>query len=95
MGRWAPTLAPMATVTLTPEQERFAAEAVAQGQFRDLDEVIGAGLDLLRQAEAERAAFIASLDAAQAESERDGFLDAGEVHLELNAKIEEMVRARR
>ena len=29
------------------------------------------------------------------DDQRDGFLDAGEVHLELNAMIEEMVRARR
>jgi Arc/MetJ-type ribon-helix-helix transcriptional regulator len=30
----------MAAVTLTPEQERFAAEAVAKGRFRDVDAVV-------------------------------------------------------
>lgn len=85
----------MTTVTLTPEQERFAAEAVAQGLFRDLNEVVRAGIDLVRRAQAERAAFIASLEAAEAEGERDGFLDAEDVHAEISAMIEEMARTPR
>ncbi|MBR0641360.1 ribbon-helix-helix domain-containing protein [Plastoroseomonas hellenica] len=82
-------------MTLTPEQERFAAEAVAQGLFRDLNEVVRAGIDLVRRAQAERAAFIASLEAAEAEGERDGFLDAEDVHAEISAMIEEMARTPR
>ena len=59
----------MTTVTLTPEQESFAAQAVAEGRFRDVGEVVGASLVLLQRAEAERAALIASLEAAQAGAE--------------------------
>jgi putative addiction module CopG family antidote len=77
----------MPTITLTPEQERFAAEAVAQGRFRDLSEVVRAGLALLQQAEAEVAAFVTSLEEAQAEGERDGFLTADEVERRVRAAI--------
>jgi len=84
----------MTTVTLTPEQERFAAEAVAQGRYRDVDEVVQAGLALLQQAQAEVAAFVASLEEAQAEGERDGFLTIEEVEREIDAIIEAAERRR-
>jgi antitoxin ParD1/3/4 len=84
----------MARVTLTPELERFASDAVADGRYRDVSAVVQAGVSLLQRAEAERAAFVASLEAAEAESERDGFLMADEVHREMNNLIEEMDRAR-
>jgi putative addiction module CopG family antidote len=84
----------MATVTLTPEQERFATEAVAQGRFHDLDEVVRASLDLLKRAEAEHAAFIASLEAAEAEGERQGFLTVEEVHRGISDLIDELDRAK-
>jgi antitoxin ParD1/3/4 len=80
----------MTTVTLTPEQDRFATEAVAQGRFRDVNEVVGASLDLLRYAETERAAFLASLKEAEAESEQHGFLAADDVHREMGEFIEGM-----
>jgi putative addiction module CopG family antidote len=70
----------MATVTLTPDLERFAADAVANGRYRDVGEVVQAGVTLLQRAEVERAAFVASLEAAEAESEREGFLTVDEVH---------------
>jgi antitoxin ParD1/3/4 len=85
----------MAAVTLTPDLERFAADAVADGRYRDVDAVVQAGVSLLQRAEAERAAFVASLEAAEAESERDGFVTADAVHREMNDFIEEMSRARR
>jgi putative addiction module CopG family antidote len=47
----------MIQVALTPEQERFAADAVAQGQYRDAGAVVEAGLALLQEAQAEVAAF--------------------------------------
>ncbi len=78
----------MTTVTLTPEQDRFATEAVAQGRFRDVNEVVKASLDLLRDAETERVAFLASLKEAVAESEQHGFLVADDVHREMVALIE-------
>src|SRR5271166_5564917 len=84
----------MTTVTLTPDLERFAADAVANGRYRDVAEVVQAGVSLLQRAEAERAAFVASLEAAEAESERDGFLTADEVHREMSDLLEEMDRAR-
>ena len=84
----------MDAVTLPPDLERFAREAVAQGRFRDLAEVVRAGLSLLQRAEAERAAFEASLEAAEAESERDGFLTIEEVHQDMSQLIDEMARAR-
>ena len=83
----------MTTVTLTPEQERFAAEAVAQGRYRDVDEVVQAGLALLQQAQAEVAAFVASLE--QAEGEREGFVTIEQVEREINAIIEAAERLRR
>jgi len=84
----------MTTVTLTPEQAQFAAEAVAQGRYRDVGEVVQAGLALLQQAQAEVAAFVASLEEAQAEGERDGFLTIEEVEREIDAIIEAAERRR-
>jgi len=84
----------MTSVTLTPEQAQFAAEAVAQGRYRDVGEVVQAGLALLQQAQAEVAAFVASLEEAQAEGERDGFLTIEEVEREIDAIIEAAERRR-
>ncbi|MDU7524189.1 MAG: type II toxin-antitoxin system ParD family antitoxin [Roseomonas mucosa] len=81
-------------MTLTPEQESFAAQAVAEGRFRDVGEVVGASLVLLQRAEAERAALIASLEAAQAEGERDGFATLDEVEREMDEIIEAAERRR-
>jgi putative addiction module CopG family antidote len=84
----------MTTVTLTPEQERFAAEAVAQGRYRDVGGVVQASLDLLRRAEAERLVFITSLDEAQAEGDRNGFFTIEEVGQEMDAIIDAAERRR-
>ena len=84
----------MTTVTLTPEQARFAAEAVAQGRYRDVGAVVQASLELLQRADAERAAFIASLAAAQAEGERDGFFTIEAVGQEIDAIIDAAERRR-
>jgi putative addiction module CopG family antidote len=80
-------LVAMDPVTLPPELERFAADAVAAGRFRDLSDVVAAGVDLLRRAEAERAAFVASLEAARAEGERDGLLTLEEVEADVRTAI--------
>jgi putative addiction module CopG family antidote len=81
-------------VTLPPELERFADEAVAAGRYRDLSDVIAAGVSLLRRAEAERAAFIRSLEEAQAEAEREGWHELDDVLAEVDAIIDEETRAR-
>ena len=77
----------MNAVTLPPELERFAAEAVASGRYRDVTDVVAAGLKLLRQSEAEVAAFVASLEAARAEAERDGWHSLDDVMAEADRII--------
>ena len=84
----------MDNVTLPPELERFAAEAVAAGRYRDVSEVVRAGVSLLQRAEAEVAEFVVSLEEARAEGERDGFLNAEQVEQRVRA-IVEVAAARR
>ena len=84
----------MDNVTLPPELERFAAEAVAAGRYRDVSEVVRAGRSLLQRAEAEVAEFVVSLEEARAEGERDGFLNAEQVEQRVRA-IVEVAAARR
>ncbi|HEY1932250.1 MAG TPA: type II toxin-antitoxin system ParD family antitoxin [Acetobacteraceae bacterium] len=77
----------MNSITLTPELEQYAAEAVAAGRYRDMSEVVQAGLTLPQQSEAELAEFVASLEDARAEGERDGFLSAAQVQTRVRAAI--------
>ena len=91
-GPYPAYVRPMDDVTLPPELERFAAEAIAAGRYRDVADVVAAGVRLLQQAEAEVAAFVASLDEAQAEGEREGFFAADDVHREMSAMLDEMAR---
>jgi putative addiction module CopG family antidote len=84
----------MNAVTLPPDLEHFAEDiGVAKGRFRNVAEVVRAGMTLLRRAEAERAKFVVSLDGAIAEGERDGFLTVDEVMRDADALLEEMIRA--
>jgi len=85
----------MDDVTLPPELERFAAEAVAAGRYRDVSDVVRAGLSLLQRAEVEVAEFAASLEEARAEGERDGFLTAEQVEQRVRAAIEDAAAGRR
>lgn len=79
----------MDNVTLPPELERFAAEAVAAGRYRDMADVVRTGVDLVRQLEAERAGFLTSLREAEAEADR-----AGRVSFErADAGMRETIRA--
>ena len=77
----------MDTVTLPPELERFATEAVAAGRYRDMSDVLAAGVRLLQRAEAEVAAFVASLEAAREEADRDGWHSLDEVMAEADQII--------
>ena len=84
----------MDSVTLPPDLERFAAEAVAAGRYRDVAEVVQAGVSLLQRSETEVAVFVASLDEAQAEGERDGFFAIEDVHREMTEMLDELARTR-
>ena len=84
----------MNAVTLPPDLKRFADEAVAQGRFRDVADVVAAGVSLLQRQDQARAAFIRSLEDAQAEGERDGFFELGQVLAEVDAIIDEEERSR-
>jgi putative addiction module CopG family antidote len=93
-GTAGPYIASMDGLTLPPDLERFADEAVASGRFRDRSELLAAGVGLLQRQEAARAAFIKTLEDAEAESERDGWLTIDEVHAEMSALIDEARRAK-
>jgi putative addiction module CopG family antidote len=77
----------MDTVTLPPELERFATEAVAAGRYRSVSEVVAAGVSLLRRQEQARAELLASVLAAKEESDRDGYLTGDEVAERVRATI--------
>lgn len=83
----------MDDVSLPPDLDRFAEEAVAAGRYRDKAELVRAGIELIRKLESERAAFIRSLEEAEAEGERDGFVSMDDVHAEMMGIVEELRRA--
>lgn len=92
-GRRATTVPPTTPVTLPLELERFATEAVAHGRYRDVSEVVQAGVSLLQRAEAARIAFERSLDEALAEGVRDGFSTIDDVDREMAEIIEASTRS--
>ncbi len=77
----------MNAVTLPPELERFAEEAVASGRYRDMAELLATSVSLLQRAEAARAEFIASLEEAEAEAEHDGWRSLDDVMAEADQII--------
>jgi antitoxin ParD1/3/4 len=77
----------MDTVTLPPELERFATEAVAAGRYRTVSDVVAAAMTLLRRQEQTRAELLTSVLAAKAESDRDGYLTGDEVAERVRATI--------
>jgi len=85
---------PMDDVSLPADLAQFATDAVAAGRFRDVAEVVAAGVSLLQRQEQARAAFIQSLEDAEAEAERDGWHSAEDVHAEMAALIEEARRGK-
>ncbi len=84
----------MEHVTLPPDLARFAEEAIAAGRYRDLSELVAAGVSLLRRAEDARAVFNASLEQAEAEGEREGFFTIDDVNAEMQGIIDEARRAK-
>jgi antitoxin ParD1/3/4 len=81
-------------VTLPPELERFAEEAVAAGRFPDVSAVVAAGVSLLQRQEQARVEFVASLEEAEAEGERVGFYTIDDVHAEMTDIIDRARRAK-
>jgi putative addiction module CopG family antidote len=77
----------MDNVTLPPELERFAEEAVAAGRFPDVSAVLAAGVSLLQRQEQARAELLTSVLAAKEESDRDGYLSGDEVADRVRATI--------
>ncbi len=77
----------MDNVPLPAELERFAAEAVAAGRYRDVAELVAAGVGLLQRQEQARAELLASVLAAKEASERDGYLTGDEVAARVRATI--------
>jgi Arc/MetJ-type ribon-helix-helix transcriptional regulator len=67
---------------------------VAAGRYRDVSEVVVAGVVLLRQAEAEVAVFVRSLEDAQAEAARAGCHSAADAHDEMARMLDEMAHSR-
>jgi putative addiction module CopG family antidote len=77
----------MDTVTLPPELERFATDAVAAGRYRSVSEVVAAGVSLLQRQEQARAELLASVVVAKEESDREGYLTGDEVAERVRATI--------
>jgi putative addiction module CopG family antidote len=77
----------MDDVTLPPELERFATEAVAAGRYQSVSDVVAAGVSLLQRQEQARAELLASVQAAKEESDRDGYLTGDEVADRVRATI--------
>ena len=80
----------MPNVSLTPELEGF----VQSGRYNSVSEVTRAALRLLQQVEQQRREFLAMLDAAEAEGEREGFLTLEEVMEDIDRRIEASTRAK-
>ena len=79
----------MDQVTLPPELERFAAEALATGRYRDLSELVAAGVSLLQRQEQARAELLASVLAAEEEAEREGCVTGDEMVARVRARLAE------
>lgn len=70
-------------MTPAPEVEHFASEAIAAGRFRDMNELLRLGVSLLKRLEAERSAFVASLQ----EADRVGCVSLEQADASMRAAI--------
>jgi putative addiction module CopG family antidote len=77
-------------VVLPPDLQRFAAEAVAAGRYRDISELVAAGIAMLRRTEDARARLLESVQAAERDGETNGFLTLDELMADASAVIAEM-----
>ena len=69
----------MDEMSLPPELESYATRAVAEGRYRDRAEVVAAGVAMLQERDAARAAFLASVLAAEEEADRNGCVSGEEM----------------
>jgi putative addiction module CopG family antidote len=79
----------MNQMTLPPDLERFAEDAVISGRYRDMSDVVAAALALLRRQDQARAEFLASVLAAEAEAERGGCVTGDEMVARVRARLAE------
>ncbi len=77
----------MNTSTLPPDLALFVEQAVASGRFRDVADVIRAGVAMLQRSEAARAELLSSVVAAEAEGDRDGYFSLDRIEAEMRAAI--------
>ncbi len=77
----------MSLVTLPPDLAQFANDVVAKGQFRDLTDVVNAGVSLLRRLDQQRADLRASVTEAQQEADRDGYLTSDDLRSHVEAQL--------
>jgi hypothetical protein len=69
----------MSTIALTPELEAWAQAEVAAGRAASVEQAVLGAITAHRN-------FIRTLEEAEAEAERDGWLDVDDVFTELNAR---------
>jgi antitoxin ParD1/3/4 len=74
-------------VILTPELERFARQCVESGEYTSVSEVVRQGLRLLEEQYERRKKFMAMLDDAEAEADRQGTHDIDDVLAEADEII--------
>jgi putative addiction module CopG family antidote len=79
----------MTTVTLPPELEQFATEAISAGRYRDMAELLATSVSLLQRQERARAELLASVLAAEEEAAREGCLSGDEMVAHVRARLAE------
>jgi len=82
-------------VRLTPGQEAFIREAIATGRFQQAEDAVQEALSLWESRERRRTEFLASLDAAEASSDRgEGVVITENSMKELAEEVKRRGRAR-
>jgi putative addiction module CopG family antidote len=79
----------MSMVSLPPDLQRFAEDAVASGRYRDVSDLVAAGVGLLQRQEQARAELLASVLAAKEEAEREGCVSGDEMLARVRARLAE------
>ncbi|HTX48370.1 MAG TPA: type II toxin-antitoxin system ParD family antitoxin [Caulobacteraceae bacterium] len=80
-------------VHLTPALERFAREAVAEGRYNNVSEVVRDGLRMLQDAAERRRNFMKMVREVQADVAKNGTVSIDEALAEVDRIIEEAEHA--